>query len=57
METTVDSKESIRLSKYARYIPKLKRFETWDEQASRLFDFCKKVSPLWKEIRNEKRSR
>jgi len=41
----------IHVSRYARYIPELKRRETWDETVTRLTDFIKKHQPkLGKDI-------
>jgi ribonucleoside-diphosphate reductase alpha chain len=41
----------IHVSRYARYIPELKRRETWDETVKRLTDFIKKHQPkLGKDI-------
>ena len=34
--------EYTRYSKYAKYIPELKRRETWDEQVTRVFDMHRK---------------
>ena len=41
----------IHVSRYARYIPELKRRETWDETVTRLTDFIRKHQPkLGKDI-------
>ena len=41
----------IHVSRYARYIPELKRRENWDETVTRLTDFIRKHQPaLGKDI-------
>jgi len=51
-ETNLDNYQRfIHVSRYARYLPKLKRRETWDETVSRLTDFIYKHQPsLGKDI-------
>ena len=45
-ETNLDNYQRfIHVSRYARYLPELKRRETWDETVTRLTDFIRKHQP------------
>ena len=51
MSNMTNYQRFIHVSRYARYIPELKRRETWDETVTRLTDFIRKHQPkLGKDI-------
>jgi len=51
MSNMTNYQRFIHVSRYARYIPELKRRETWDETVKRLTDFMRKHQPkLGKDI-------